>query len=817
MKCTFTITLLAVLLLSAKFLSAQTFTPLTVTGFNSDIVAEAGTNVVAVTSTVIDGSNHCIHTAAFAAQNVVGGGITNTGTIVSGTRTYQLAPYNGSNAIYMSAAGNVPNTVGTGTLTLTTPAAYGKLSLLAFGTENNSTVSVTLKFTDGTTSAAGNILIKDWFGGTPFLTSGFGRITRTAAAPYTVDGLTTNPRMYAFDFNVPCADQGKLLQSVTFNYIAGPNLSSRALIMALSAEAYQPLTYTATVNNAICGGANGSIALNVSSGATPVTFNWNTNPTQTTATANNLPAGTYTCAIRDGNACITNYSATIVQKSLASITASASPSLICAGESTGLTATATGGTVNNYIWTPGNISGENTTVTPTDTTQYIVTAKDAFGCTIADTITVDVKPTPTADFTLTSASICLGGADTSVFTGIAGPNATLNWHNFSGADYLGELPDKKYAFRFTQAGTYTITLQVTDDGCASPVTNQQLLVTAPPTARIQVSKTPLCAGEITTVTYTGTKGDAATARWNWGGGTVQRGSGFGPYDIRYQRSGDITLTVNDGACSVNATLVPVTVIPIPEADFTPDELAGCAPAEFTFTNTSINAQTYKWILGDGSTSTATNPAHTYADPGTYTVTLIAGANNQCFDTIVKTGLLDVQQQPIASFTAKPGPNTPIEYKNATFEFTNGSEAANSYKWDFGDGNTSTESNPIYKWELPGKYWVTLYATNSLGCEDTIGHGLYHVIPDLVLEIPNAFSPNGDGVNDRWNIDGLKARPGCRIEVYNRWGQIVHKSEGYTIGWDGTRQGKLIPPGTYYYVIKTAPDEKPYTGWVVLLR
>jgi gliding motility-associated-like protein len=73
------------------------------------------------------------------------------------------------------------------------------------------------------------------------------------------------------------------------------------------------------------------------------------------------------------------------------------------------------------------------------------------------------------------------------------------------------------------------------------------------------------------------------------------------------------------------------------------------------------------------------------------------------------------------------------------------------------------------------------------------------------------------VNDRWNIDGLKARPASEIEVYNRYGMIVYKTQGYKQGWDGTRQGKQVSPGTYYYVIKTAPGEKPYTGWVVLLR
>jgi len=816
MKRTFTISLLAVLLLSTTLLSAQTFTPVQVTGYNNDIIAEAGLTSLAGTSTVIDGSNHVIHTAAFAAANGVGGGITNTGTIVSGTRTYQLAPYNGNNAIYMSSAANVPNTVATGTFTLNTPKAYSVISLLAFGTENNSVVSVVLKFTDGTTSAGGNITIKDWFGGTPFLISGFGRLTRVATAP-TVDGLSTNPRMYAFDFPVPCADQGKLLQSITFNYIPGANPSSRALMMAVSAADYTPLTVTPVVTDAICGGANGKIALTVTSGFTPVTFAWSTNPTQTTATANNLPAGNYTCNIRDGNNCITTYQGTIVQKSLASISASGAPAAICSGEVAALTATSIGAAVTDYAWNPGNIAGSNVSVTPADTTDYIVTAKDAFGCIVADTITIAVKPTPTADFILESSSICLGAIDTASFKGSAGGSATFNWDNFSGATFIGESADRRYAFRFDNAGTYTMQLQVTDDGCKSTIYTQELVVSAPPSAKFQVSKTPLCEGEITTVTFTGTASDKAIPTWTWGGGIPQSGTALGPYNVRYNSTGTINLTISDGACSAQATATPVTVIPMPIAEFEPDEINGCAPAVFKFTNTSLNADAYAWTLGDGSNSTLAEPEHTYANPGTYTIRLIAGAQRQCFDTIIKTGLLNVVPQPVAAFNSSPPPNVPVEFKNATFDFLNTTSNASSYRWEFGDGNTSTEFNPTYKWELPGSYWVTLYATNDLGCVDSIGHGLYHVIPDLVLDIPNAFSPNGDGVNDRWNIEGLKARPGCKIEVYNRWGQSVYKSEGYTIGWDGTRKGQLVVPGTYYYVIRTAPGEKPYTGWVVLLR
>ncbi|HJT74856.1 MAG TPA: hypothetical protein VJ720_12570, partial [Chitinophaga sp.] len=210
MKHIFTLTLLLVLHTGFSVLFAQTYSPVAITGYNNDIVAETGTNAVATTSTVIDGSNHVIYTQGFAAANGLTGGILNTGTYVSGTRTYQMAPYNTSNALYLSAAGNVANSQGVGTLILNTPASYSRLSLLAFGTEGTSTVTVTFNFMDGTTSAGGNITIKDWFNGTPYIFNAFGRLTRLTAAPYTVDGLPSNPRMYSFDFAVPCADQSKL-------------------------------------------------------------------------------------------------------------------------------------------------------------------------------------------------------------------------------------------------------------------------------------------------------------------------------------------------------------------------------------------------------------------------------------------------------------------------------------------------------------------------------------------------------------------------------------------------------------------------------
>lgn len=815
MKRIFTITLLLFICTGTQLLSAQTFTPIPVTGYNADIVAESGTNAVAVTSTVIDGSNHILHTQAFAFTNSIGGGIVNNGTFVSGTRTYQMNPYTASNALYLSANGNVANSLGTGTLILATPASYGKLSILAFGTENNSTVIVTLNFTDGTSANAGTLQIKDWFGGTPFIFSGMGRLTRTTTFP-TVDGLPSNPRMYSFDFNIPCADQPKLLKSVTFLYVQGPNISSRALIVALSGVSFTPLTFTSTATDAVCGGPSGSIAVTATGGTAPLTYAWNTNPVQSTSTATGLAAGPYVLTIKDANNCITTVKDTVEAKSLSTVTATANPLLICAGETSTLTATASGGTVSNYSWTPATGTGNSITVTPADTTTYIVSAQDAFGCIIKDTVEVAVKPTPVATFTATPAAVCAGTDNTVTFTGSAGPTASYNWNNFAGATVQNGNGTGPYTIRFPAAGQYTLQLQITDDGCISTTTSQDITVQQAPVATFTVSKSPVCAGESTTISFTGSTGNGATPTWNWGGGIVQSGTGFGPYQVRYMRNGTITLNIQDGVCTATATPATVTAIAMPNPDFSTDLITGCTPTEISFTNTTTGADAYQWILGDGSQTNEEDPLHTYTTPGTYTVTMTATAQGQCSKTITKTALINILAPPIADFNASPGENTPVEFRKGTFSFDNSSENATSYSWDFGDGTVSTLSDPTHKYEQTGSFRVTLYATNNIGCTDSITHAWYIIKPDLVLEIPNAFSPNGDGVNDRWCVEGLKARPEATTEIYNRWGQIVFTGIGYA-PWDGMRAGRMLPQGTYYFVIKTTADEKPYTGWVALLR
>jgi gliding motility-associated-like protein len=87
-----------------------------------------------------------------------------------------------------------------------------------------------------------------------------------------------------------------------------------------------------------------------------------------------------------------------------------------------------------------------------------------------------------------------------------------------------------------------------------------------------------------------------------------------------------------------------------------------------------------------------------------------------------------------------------------------------------------------------------------------------------LKVPNAFTPNGDGKHDVWNIPGLADYKNATVQIFNRWGQIVYRSTGYSRPWDGSLNGNALPSGAYYYVIHPKDfGQKVLTGFVMLIR
>ncbi|MGF7082372.1 gliding motility-associated C-terminal domain-containing protein [Mucilaginibacter sp. UYCu711] len=110
---------------------------------------------------------------------------------------------------------------------------------------------------------------------------------------------------------------------------------------------------------------------------------------------------------------------------------------------------------------------------------------------------------------------------------------------------------------------------------------------------------------------------------------------------------------------------------------------------------------------------------------------------------------------------------------------------------------------------------TLTATTDQNCAIETDKVTIKVYEKIV--VPNTFTPNGDGTNDTWNIAAMTAYTGSVVTVYNREGLAIFKSTGYTKSWDGTFKGKLLPFGTYYYVIDLKNGTKPLSGWLTIVK
>ncbi len=238
----------------------------------------------------------------------------------------------------------------------------------------------------------------------------------------------------------------------------------------------------------------------------------------------------------------------------------------------------------------------------------------------------------------------------------------------------------------------------------------------PPVA--EFSGTPTSGEEPLTVSFSDLSTGSITS-WSWtfgdgGTSTAQNPSHEYTSDGTYS----VSLTVTGPGGSDGETkngYITVDPCTMPTAGFTGSPTSGEVPLDVNFSNSSSDATSYSWTFGDGGTSTATNPSHTYTSAGTYTVALTA--TNSCGNDVhTMTDYITVTcTAPTAGFTGTP---TSGDYP-LDVTFTDASTGATSYSWNFGDGGTSTSANPTYTYTAAGTFTVTQTVTNSCGNDELI--------------------------------------------------------------------------------------------------
>ena len=272
-------------------------------------------------------------------------------------------------------------------------------------------------------------------------------------------------------------------------------------------------------------------------------------------------------------------------------------------------------------------------------------------------------------------------------------------------------------------------------------------------------------------------------------------------------------SVNDTACTVSELTLFAPQSPTVGVQAAP--LSVCTPLAVQFAGvTTDSLASCTWAFGDGGSANVFEPLHVYEDPGTYDVTLAVILADGCLYDTTYQDLVVVSETPVAAFSADPQPATPDEPEVSFTDQSSGGVTA--WAWDFDSipPFTSTMSDPTVTFPpIPGEYPVILVVTNAAGCTDTVRSAI-RVESNGEITLPNVFTPNGDGVNDRFRP--FEQFPGrWRLTIRSRWGQALFTTDAVTEGWSGAD----APDGTYFWTLEALEGqaEARRSGVVTLLR
>ncbi|MGB0887724.1 MAG: PKD domain-containing protein [Vicingaceae bacterium] len=451
-------------------------------------------------------------------------------------------------------------------------------------------------------------------------------------------------------------------------------------------------------------------------------------------------------------------------------------------------------------------------------------AESIYGCRDTATQNITVYPNITAIFEYDTAG-CSPFNVNFLDLSVGGLNYTWDFGDGSPIENT-QHPNHEYINTTANDVNFTATLIIESVfGCFDTVQN---IITVFATPDVAFTPTPLTQTyPNATVSFTN---NSFIGPWlySWDFGDNNFSSTQNPPNHTYSTWGtyNIQLVANSPNCADTTTQSITIIPPIPIANFQ-GPATGCRPLSVQFTNFSSYGNTYLWDFGDGGVSTQFEPEYTFYNPGTYTVTLtVIGDGGQ--DVQVKQQIIEVYQNPSAFFTASP---TTVFIPNEPVLFFNLSNFANTYLWDFGDGNTSNEEFPEHTYIQQGVYDIMLVASTQNNCRDTfvLDAGV-EALTKGDISIPNAFTPNPNGGNGglftNQDTDNDVFHPivvgadEYELNIFNKWGELIFISTDVNIGWDGYYRGDLSKQDVYIYKVEVRFIDgrtDSFVGDVTLLR
>lgn len=561
--------------------------------------------------------------------------------------------------------------------------------------------------------------------------------------------------------------------------------SGNAGFLSLSISDLPPVVLVTTPDDTVnC--LSSPFPINVqATGIPPLQYQWSTgvNDTDTVITVNPVITTEYYVTVSDGcgiNSSVDTVTISVISDTLSIFTEDDTVS--CISSSSLITVQVLSGVQPvSYLWSTTEVT-QSITVSPPVTTNYLVTVTDACGLySEVGVVTVVVLGADVQVFAIGGSAVCPGDTVVLEANPTGGYPPYTVWWDTNGVI----IPDTLLVSN--PQGTVTYTAYATDqcgldtgtvDVTISVATYQPLVADA------GEDDTLHCPGDVIIVKPSATGGSGGyTYTWtNWA--DTRDSLVANPLVTTTYLLG---VTDNCPTDTVYDTINVVIPVYLPLLVTTSDTLINSCPHDrVDLVASAVGGDgnySYSWsnFAGAGDSVSVFPPSS-----GTYSIYVSDNCGNRDTATIIVS--IEV---PEADFTFEFRADNNIFFYDASL-------SADTFFWDFGDGGTSTEKNPVYSYSQEGEYDVMLLVTSEYGCTDSI---VRKVLPPLEIWVPNAFSPNGDEINDVFQVMGIGLRK-YSIMIFDRWGDLIYQSDNMSNAWDGkSLRGVLLKTGVYTYHIR----------------
>ena len=439
--------------------------------------------------------------------------------------------------------------------------------------------------------------------------------------------------------------------------------------------------------------------------------------------------------------------------------------------------------------------------------------KSNLGCedSVSTEITVIDLPVPAFEL---SENVCLGNAITITDKSASQYSTISQWQwNLGNGNSETKTNNNPFQVVYNAEGQYTIELKVRDaNGCESDVLKKNITIYKEPVVDFELPQIVCFPNGAAKFINQSQSNETLTYLWNLGDNTTSTlKNPEHVYTINQSYNIQLKATTAFG-CSKTISKVFAGFINRPVSNIESSDTEICANKTIAFKDNGTygEAVTYQWTINNQPVSTSFSFDHQFTAAGNYKVQLAVNGTSGCTseineinisvlaNPIVNTGnKLFAIQGTSATFQPRVTPNT-----NVTYQWTPSALLSNA-----------NSLNPTYIVSQNQTFSLTVTVGGKCSTtEELVVEMLKEIIP------PNAFSPNGDGINDTWIIRGLENYPDVRLAVFDRYGKVVLEQKGYQTPWDGTVKGKPLPVGTYYYIITfTNGLKEPVKGSVTIVR